>query len=273
MFSRVLQVTAMVALLGAPAQAQITLGKKAPTTPTAPTPKSAPTTPLTTVAAPQGVTVTATSAGPVVSWKAASGAASYQVLRTASGSSTATVIASVAVTTLSYLDRGFNANASYQVAAVASTQQKATSAAVGYLFAIPVAPIPVTLAPPSFDYSAFPYNATLTVGDTVVVTGKNFGTVKSLTVVRNAQVCLGFPSFSCNDACSLTSDNCTPDTTFVEASAAAIKPSTTSFSFIVPAPRDMSSAPGSVAPYVYYLHVVMGTTSATLSPFRVQSRP
>ena len=131
MFSRIVRVVAMTALVGGVAQAQVKSPKVAPTaTKLAPPAEEAPAIPV--LAAPKGVTVTATSNGPQLAWKAAAGATSYQVMRAASASSTPVVIATVTPTTLSYLDRGFASNAVYQVVAVASAQQKATSLGVSY---------------------------------------------------------------------------------------------------------------------------------------------
>lgn len=133
MFSRIVWVVAMAALVGGAgaAQAQVKSPKLAPTaTKLAPPAEDAPAVPV--LAAPKGVTVTATSNGPQVAWKAATGATSYQVLRAASATGTPVVIATVTSTTLSYVDRGFASNAVYQVVAVASAQKKATSLGVSY---------------------------------------------------------------------------------------------------------------------------------------------
>jgi hypothetical protein len=266
---------ALTAVIGASAQAQVSAGRGGAT---AAKPVVVQPAPMPAVAAPQGLTVTATSNGPQLSWKGATGAMSYQVLR-AAGSATGIVIATVPASTLSYLDRGFNSSATYQVATVTSTQQRATSAGVSYTptsqrtaVSTPPAVVSAKLAPPTMT-PAWVYDAVLIVGDTVIVNGANLASIKSLTIVGNAPVCNLFSS--CNAGCTVAQlgGNCKPDSTRVKASFTPIATSQTSFSFVVPNLAGEWVSTGTTRPGPYYLHVVAGGGSfADVWPFQLRAR-
>jgi hypothetical protein len=84
------------------------------------------------IAAPAGVTATYTGTGVRIDWQGVTGAVQYLVLRGPDATTPGTQIGAVPATDLTYTDAGFNAQAGYQVVAVAADGRRAASAIVAY---------------------------------------------------------------------------------------------------------------------------------------------
>jgi hypothetical protein len=80
--------------------------------------------------APQGLTAQSTPNGVQLSWQAVANAAQYVIVRAPNATTAPTPIGNVAAGTLTYLDRGFTAAATYQVAAVFAGGKQGLSAPV-----------------------------------------------------------------------------------------------------------------------------------------------
>jgi hypothetical protein len=88
---------------------------------------------VATVAAPQNVAAVSAAEGVQLSWQAVGGAANYLVLRSTVAAPAEPAIANLLPTVYTYLDKGFNAAASYQIVAVAADGRRGASAVVSYL--------------------------------------------------------------------------------------------------------------------------------------------
>jgi hypothetical protein len=84
------------------------------------------------VPSPQGVTATYTSNGVQVTWQPMEGVAGFEILRGPDGTTTGTLIGRARSGVFTFVDAGFNAQAGYQVAAVASDGRKGYSTIVLY---------------------------------------------------------------------------------------------------------------------------------------------
>lgn len=151
---------------------------------------------LSVIAAPQGFTVAPTAMGPQLTWLKSPDATNYRVLRGAGSASAPTVIATLPVTALSYVDRGFAGSATYQVLTVASDGRTAASAQVNYS---PPPPIPAPTA--RFVNLSSP----IILGrDTIRLTGANLSPLTALFVLsgcHDAFLTYCIPGCSGNEFC------------------------------------------------------------------------
>ncbi len=214
-----------------------------------------------TVAAPQGLTVAATNNGPQITWQPAANASSYRVQRATTSASAAVTLATVASTTLSYVDRGYAAAAVYSVVAVGASGQTAASVGVSYtppaplkagvaVMTMPVAVKPAGTGVATQSTSAAPQitsvgtadatgRVVLHIGDTVTATGTGLSGLTSL----------GFTGAYCvGDATT-----CRPNPNDKGTPATVLGASSTSVRFVVPTIALPYAGPGATSDVYYYI--------------------
>ena len=199
-----------------------------------------PTSTVPVLTAPQGLAVTATPNGPQLTWQKSGAAAGYQVLRAPNVSSPASIVAALPATVLSYLDRGFNAAAVYQVVAVGADKRTAASASVSYAPPVVNAPVtrmlpatPVVPSPTITSIANSSLGSILTLGDTIPVRGSNFGTITRVSFVTGCYIGPS-PFTTCHGRPCGSVTACHPDPYGVGATATILAPSATGFSFVLP---------------------------------------
>lgn len=237
-------------------------------------PSTSPTTTLLapTLLAPQGLTVTTTTNGPQLTWQKSAAATAYEVTR-ATASTPPGVIATLSATTLSYLDRGFNSAATYQVIAVGTDKRTATSTSVTYTPPNTVAVTaasrtPVSSAPAAPTVTSIV--STMRVGDTAIVTGTGFGGLTVASLVTGCTPIAGQCLGPCYNACQ-------PDIKGGDyARLAPFAASTTRFSFVIPQPTLTSGAAGvsTLGNSSFFLTVTnAGGTATGTQLLHIQPRP